>query len=1085
MRTRKSSAEISAVVDRFLAAHPEGGVEEVRAWTRLDPELSSDPEFASDFEDTILAVLAVQSAPAHDAATERLPDFGRGSSNIHPLLHVEPGDVLGRFELQERVARGGMGEVWKALDRDLNRVVALKLVLPERVSARSKELFQREARAGGRLSHPNVVSTYDHGEHRGIAWIAQEFVADACTLQDFLLRVAAQQTVPRGHDRAVAELVARIADGLAATHAAGIVHRDLKPSNILLCRGDSPKITDFGLARIEEELALSVSGEVVGTWAYMSPEQVRGTRDSVDSRSDIFSLGVLLYELITRQRPFRGDTGTQIAEQILHHEPLPARSVRPQCPLDLALICHKALEKNASDRYPSAEAFAADLRRFLRHEPVQAKAPSLPKRFAKWVRRHPTTSLSTAVASVSFAIIAWYAVDNARLLDESQVQERIANFRANQARDAAREAKAAELRAAADRTRAEDSLARAEMLLVERDAALAAEIERADELDRVVTFERERLASIDPAAMGVFLRERLIELQGSRPRRPAVAGSDQDFVAQLRGLDFPGLALELLSETLFRDAVTAIESRFGDDPLIQAELLGAVAESMLGVGLRRRALETQNRAVEVLQGEPDVDMPTVLDARAQLARCYQVLGDHAAAAELASAVLAAWRDLGDPDALRSDVAVRIQALARMSLGEVDQALSTLREVRARQVEALGPAHDSTLHTTLDVARALKLLGSFEESEELLREAIAMASADDRLRQTAMSNLALLVRDARRSDEAIPLLEEVLAMSRRDLGDKHPDTLASAQNLAAAYLDEGRLEAAEQLILEVRKSYVETLGPDDPNSWLVANTLGSVLKNQGRLAEAEPLFREALSGMVSVLGEGHRNSLAVKGNLGLVLLSLGRATEAIQLLREVRDGMVAAVGPGHPSTLNASSNLASAHRAVGQLDEAERLLRETVAGTRAVYGEEHRSTLAAMTSLAVVLVERGQEDAAEQLLRQALPLKRRTLGDGHVSTLTTIHALAVLIGKRGRSEEADSLFVESLDGRSAVLGPDHPITVRSIDSYVDYLANSRQLDAARARLRAWLERTQLDPADGRVVKIREKLEALDAMASKSG
>ena len=150
-----------------------------------------------------------------------------------------------------------------------------------------------------------------------------------------------------------------------------------------------------------------------------------------------------------------------------------------------------------------------------------------------------------------------------------------------------------------------------------------------------------------------------------------------------------------------------------------------------------------------------------------------------------------------------------------------------------------------------------------------------------------------------------------------------------------------------------------------------------------------------------------------------------------------------------------------------------------------YGKEHRSTLAAMTSLAVVLVEASQEDDAEGLYRQALPLKRRTLGDGHVSTLTTIHALAVLIGKRGRSEEADSLFVESLDGRSAVLGPDHPITVRSIDSYVDYLANSGQLDAARARLRAWLERTQLDPADGRVVKFREKLEALNAMASKSG
>lgn len=1087
MRRRKSSAEISEVVDRFLAAHPHGGPEEVRAWIRLDPELSADQEFAADFEDTILAALLVQSALPHDAATERLPEPTAASPHPGILLSGQTGDVLGRFELQERVARGGMGEVWKALDRDLNRIVALKLVLPERVSARSKELFRREARAGGRLSHPNVVATYDHGEDRGVAWIAQEFVADAYTLQDFLLRVAAQQTVPRGHDRAVAGLVAKIADGLAATHAAGIVHRDLKPSNILLCPGDSPKITDFGLARIEEEPALSVTGEIVGTWAYMSPEQVRGTRDRVDSRSDIFSLGVLLYELITRQRPFRGDTGTQIAEQILRHDPIPARSLRPQCPPDLALICHKALEKNASDRYQSAETLAADLRRFLNHEPVLAKAPSLPKRVTKWVRRHPTTSLSAAVASVSFTIIAWYAVENARLLRESQTQERIASFRASEAIGSARAARAAELRAAAEKGRAEESLARAQTLLVERDAALAAEIERAEELDRVVTFERERLASIDPAAMGVFLRERLIELQSSLSPRPTVAGFDRgrDFATQMQGLDFTGLSLDLVRDALFRDVVSAIDSRFGEDPSIQAGLLSAAADSMGGVGLQRMALETQARAVEVLEGAPEADLPTVLHARARLAWCHQALGDHATAAELAESAVASWRELGEPDSLRYEDAVRPLALARMDLGEVAEALTSLRELRVRQAEAYGPADRRTLQTTLDVARALKLLGSFDESEELLRAAVALASEDDRLRLHAMHNLASLLRDARRASGAAALLEEVLATSRRDLGARHPDTLATAQNLAAAYLDEGRFGDAEVLILEVRECYAETLGPEHPKSWLLANTLGSILKRQGRLDEAEPIFREALDGSVSALGEGHRNSLAVKGNLGLLLVSLGRTEEAIQLLREVRDGMADAVGPGHPSTLNALSNLAAAYREVGQLEGAERLYRENLDGTRALYGSEHRSTLVAMSNLAVVLAERDQADAAEELLREALSTKRRTLGDGHVSTLTTINALAVLVGKRGRSDEADFLFGESLDGRSSVLGPDHPITVQSLDSYVDYLANSGQLDAARARLRAWLERTQLEPDDGRVVKLREKLEQLDAIASKSG
>lgn len=339
-----------------------------------------------------------------------------------------PGTVLGDFTILSAVGEGGMGQVWEAEQHSLGRRVALKVIRPDRVGVATLELFAREARAGGRLAHPGLVAVHGQGEHEGIAWIAMEFVPGCWSLRDFLDDLILGE-IPDGYYHHVATFVAQVADALEAAHGAGVIHRDLKPSNILIAPDDSPKITDFGLARITDETALSRTGDFAGTYSYMSPEQVAARRMGLDHRSDIFSLGVVLYEMLALRRPFEGDTSHQIAEQILTHAPPDLRKIRSRIPTNLAVICGKALEKDRNRRYARSSDFADDLRRHLANEPIHAKPPGAARRLQLWTRRHPAKSLAGAVgitAAVGLAFAFNSTVQARRALaEERQDQVRL------------------------------------------------------------------------------------------------------------------------------------------------------------------------------------------------------------------------------------------------------------------------------------------------------------------------------------------------------------------------------------------------------------------------------------------------------------------------------------------------------------------------------------------------------------------------------------------------------------------------------------------------------------------------------------
>jgi serine/threonine protein kinase len=384
----------------------------------------------------------------------------------------QPGDQapdrrLGDFEVVRELGRGGMGVVYEARQVSLNRKVALKVLSGGLgLTPKAVHRFRREAEAAARLHHTNIVPVYATGEQDGTHYYAMELIEGPSL--DQVLRQMRQRpargepTQPGpgaagttaadltrtdpyyespysppaaadlsssslgsggGYYDTVARLVAEVADALEYAHSHGVIHRDVKPSNLLLSPEGRLSVNDFGLARVLEQPGVTLTGEFVGTPAYMSPEQITGGRVPIDHRTDVYSLGATLYELLTLQAPFTGSRRDQVLAQILHKDPRSPRKLNPRVPVDLETICLKAMEKDPDRRYQTARAMAEDLRRYLNRFAIAARRAGPVARIIKWVRRHPGVTAALACALVAVGAASFFAYQS-YALREQQLAER-------------------------------------------------------------------------------------------------------------------------------------------------------------------------------------------------------------------------------------------------------------------------------------------------------------------------------------------------------------------------------------------------------------------------------------------------------------------------------------------------------------------------------------------------------------------------------------------------------------------------------------------------------------------------------------
>jgi WD40 repeat protein len=419
---------LEEVIGAYLKELDAGRAPDRDEWLRRHPDLAADlRRFFADLDrgrrpsgpqspgDATLAEIL-----RDEQATAPTPDGPAANAR-----RAAPGETFGDYELLGELGRGGMGVVYRARQKSLNRLVALKMIGAGRfASAADVQRFRNEAEAAAGLDHPRVIPIYEVGECDGRVYFSMRLI-EGGSLASARGRFTADP-------RAAAALALDVARAVQHAHERGILHRDLKPANILLDRDGRPHVGDFGLARrAGTDSDLTYTGQMIGTPAYMAPEQASGHKGKATTAADVYGLGAILYELLTGRPPFRADTALETLEQVRAREPVPPRRLNPRVPRDLETICLKCLEKEPGKRYPSAQALAEDLQRYLAGEPVQARAAGPGERAWKWVKRRP---LAAALAGVSLlavvgvaALLAWHTVQLRAALAAVRERERAVN----------------------------------------------------------------------------------------------------------------------------------------------------------------------------------------------------------------------------------------------------------------------------------------------------------------------------------------------------------------------------------------------------------------------------------------------------------------------------------------------------------------------------------------------------------------------------------------------------------------------------------------------------------------------------------
>jgi tRNA A-37 threonylcarbamoyl transferase component Bud32 len=366
------------------------------------PFLARYPDLAEElasFLDNLAAFEGRVGGPPGPAAAQAAgrPPLSTVGPEAEALPNPEAGPralrTFGDYELLGPIAEGGMGVVFRARQKGLNRTVALKMIRAGQLAAEADvRRFQAEAEAVAQLQHPHIVPIYEVGEHEGQHYFSMKLI-EGGNLNDHL-------PCYRGDARSAARLVATVARAVHFAHQCGILHRDLKPANILLDEGGEPLVTDFGLAkRIAADGGLTASGAIVGTPAYMPPEQARADK-LLTTAADVYALGAILYELLTGQPPFRAATMADTLLQVLEQEPTPPTELNPKADPDLCAVALKCLDKGPKRRYESAAALADELERWLRGEGVQARPVGRLRRRLHWLKQHPTITVLFGVSLV-------------------------------------------------------------------------------------------------------------------------------------------------------------------------------------------------------------------------------------------------------------------------------------------------------------------------------------------------------------------------------------------------------------------------------------------------------------------------------------------------------------------------------------------------------------------------------------------------------------------------------------------------------------------------------------------------------------
>jgi tetratricopeptide (TPR) repeat protein len=797
-----------------------------------------------------------------DSQTEQpTTDGQQGPHGIRATLGQ--GSIVGRYRIIRLIGEGGMGAVYEAEQERPHRTIALKVIRPGLSTPELLRRFEQESEALGRLQHAGIAQIHEAGTaDAGFGpqpYFAMEFIRGR-SLREYI-----KERHLNTRDRL--EVMAKVCEAVHHAHQRGLIHRDLKPGNILVDETGQPKILDFGVARVTDSDTRATLhtyvGEIVGTLPYMSPEQVLADPLEIDRRSDVYALGVILYELLADRLPYTISRKLHEAVQTIREEdPLPLSSISPAYRGDIETIVAIALEKDKSRRYASAAALAADIQRYLNDEPVIARPPSVTYQVQKFARRHK--ALVTGVAAVFVVLVAgiigttWQAA------------------RATQERNLA----------VAEKQRADTEAAIAKAvneflqndLLAQASANMQARPNTKPDPDLKVR------TALDRAAMRIasrFEQQPLVEAS----IRQTIGSTYRDLGVYPEAEQQIGRALDLRRRVLGKEHPSTLASMSGLGQVYLLEGKYAQAEPLL----------TNVRAYgRRVWGEAH---PDTLLAMNDLAELYRLQGKYEQAEPLILEVLNAQRrSAGEehPDTLETmnnlGVLYRLQA----KYDQAEPLYTRILDVRRR---TLGEEHPETLVTGNDLALLYRYQGRYAEAEALFLmvvEVMRRVLGEEHLETLiSMGNLGIVYFSQRKYEQTEPLFTMVMEIKRRVLGVEHPETLTSLNNLAVLFVAQGRYTQAEALYNQVVNIQDRVLGEEHPNSLASMNGLAKLYQRRGKYAQGEALLTKALEIQRRVLGQEHPATLASMTNLAALYESWGKPEKVTEWREKVETSKAAA------------------------------------------------------------------------------------------------------------------------------------------------------------------------------------------------
>ena len=689
-------------------------------------------------------------------------------------------ETIGPYQVKRIIGSGGMGTVVLAQQDNPRRDVAIKIMNPGVISRKALRRFEFEAQTLGRLQHSAIAQVYEAGTFDegsgGRPYFAMEYVADATELVDYV-------TDQELDIKARLQLFRAICAGVEYGHQRGVIHRDLKPGNILVDAEGHPKIIDFGVARSTESDSVSATlateaGQLIGTLQYMSPEQVDLDPAGLDTRSDVYALGVILYQLLVARLPY--DLGSislaKAAEFIRTAQPARLSEINPAFKGDLETICLKALEKDRERRYQSVGDLSEDLHRYLNDESIMARPPTRGEQLSRLIRKNKAVSIATAVVALSLVAATIISIIFAT--------------------EAVRQ----------------------------RDAAELAR-ENAEELAEV---QLTQLASFDLSKMGDSLRSRMMdELQ-----------LDAAGVAEV---DFTGAAMDLMREHFYEPTLEEIKEALAGQPLVQARMLQTLASVMVKAGLYQAAFEPQAMALELRieeLGKAHEDSIKSLTSTGYL--YFELAQNDKAKAHLEDAIELSRQLYGKEHQLYINSIGVMGFFIQFGLKDVAAATPYYEETLRLTRKVHGDDHRDTLSALGNMGANYQERGMYQEAltiyMESLDSTVGKFGEEDFLSLAIMDAIGGNLTVQGRYQEADEYLVKCLASRRRLLGDQHSDTLNTTGKLADLRFQEGKFQEAVAHMTAALNGASESLGESHPRSVIYLQLL--ILYHQ-QWHEAEP------------------------------------------------------------------------------------------------------------------------------------------------------------------------------------------------------------------------------------------------------